>query len=104
MKDGEIVSSPTASLEDIVATLLVDAYEGRHTTIADVPGAYLHAEMPPGKKVLTKLRNKFVDIMCQVNPEYLPYVRYEGKSKVLYLHVLRALYGCLESALIWYNL
>ena len=26
------------------------------------------------------------------------------KEKVLYLHVLRALYGCLELALLWYNL
>ena len=42
--------------------------------------------------------------MCQVNPEYKRYVKGEGKSKVLYLHLLRQLYGCIESALLWYNL
>ena len=104
IKEDEIISSPTASLESIVATILIDAYEDRYVAIADVPGAYLHAEMPPEKKVLMKLKGKFVDIMCQVNPEYLPHVRYEGKCKVLYLRVLRAIYGCLESALLWYNL
>ena len=42
--------------------------------------------------------------MCNINPEYKSHVRYEGKTKVLYLKVLRAIYGCLESALLWYNL
>ena len=56
VKEGEIMSSPTAVLESIVATFLIDAYEERHVAIADVPGAYLHAEMPPGKMVLLKLR------------------------------------------------
>ena len=83
---------------------MIDSYEGRYTAIADVPGAYLHAEMPQDKLVLLKLKGQFVDIMCQVNPEYKQYVRYEGKTKVLYLKVLRAIYGCLESALLWYSL
>ena len=104
VKEGEILSSPTVSLESILLTLVIDAYEGRHTMIADVPGAYLHAEMPPGKRVLLRLVGKFVDIMCEVNPEYNKHVRYERGVKVLYVQVLRALYGCLESALLWYNL
>ena len=85
MKEGEIPSSPTASLESIMATLIIDTYEKRYVAIADVPGAYLHAEMPEGKLVLMKLRGKFVDIMCSINPEYLPHICYEGKCKVLYL-------------------
>ena len=104
MKEGEIISSPTATLESIIATLLIDAYEDRHVAIADVPGAYLHAEMPPEKIVVLKLRGNFDDIMCRVKPEYRPHIRYEGKCKVLYLRVLRAIYGCLESSLLWYNL
>ena len=81
VKEGEIISSPTAALEAIVAHLLIAAYEGRHVAIADIPGAYLHAEMPPGKRVLLKLKGQFVDMMCSINPEYLPHVRYEGKKK-----------------------
>ena len=38
--------------------------------IFDVPGAYLHAKFPDDKTVLMRLRDEFVDIMCDVNPEY----------------------------------
>ena len=42
--------------------------------------------------------------MCDVNPEYKEDVRYENGKKVLYVQILRALYGMIESALLWYNL
>ena len=42
--------------------------------------------------------------MCEVNPEYIPFVRYENGKKVLYVKILRAIYGCIESALLWYKL
>ena len=104
----ESFSSPTAALESIITTLMIDAYEGKDIAIADISGAYLHAEFPSGKRVILKLTGIFVDIMCEVNPEYKQHVIYEVKNgkkiKVLYVRVLRALYGCLESALLWYKL
>ena len=54
--------------------------------------------------MILKLRGHFVDIMCDINGEYRQYVRYEQGKKVLYLKVLRAIYSCIESALLWYNL
>ena len=87
-----------------MATLIINAYDKRYVAIADVPGAYLHAEMTKDKQVLLKLKNEFVDIMCNINPEYKSHVWYEGKTKMLYLKVVHAIYGCLESALFWYNL
>ena len=50
VKEGDNFSSPTVSLESIMTTLIIDAYEGRSTSIVDVPGAYLHAKMPEGKR------------------------------------------------------
>ena len=41
-----------------------------------------------------KMRGKFVDIICSVKPEYKKYVMYENGKKVMYLDVLRAVYGC----------
>ena len=70
----------------------------------DVPGAYLHAEMPKEKRILMNLRGDFDDIMCQVNPEYKQNVGYENRKKFLYLLVLRAIYGCIQSAFLWYKL
>ena len=109
LKEGENFASPTASLESIMATLVIDAQEGRDIAIADVPGAYLHAKFPNDKKVTLHMTNIFVDIMCEINKEYGDHVIYEIKKrgkrvKCLYVKVLRALYGCLESALLWYEL
>ena len=84
-------------------TLVIEAMEGRDVAVADVHGAYLHASFPD-ENILLVLRDELVDIMCQVDPEYKKYVVIHNNKKVLYLKMLRALYGCLESALLWYNL
>ena len=107
LKQDESVASPTASLESILTTLLIDAHEGRDVAIFDVPGAYLQADLNAGddkERVILKLTGDFVDIMCQVNPEHTVNVIYENGKKVLYMAILKAIYGCIESALRWYEL
>jgi len=42
--------------------------------------------------------------MSDANPEYKADVRYENGKKVLYVQILKALYGMIESALLWYGL
>jgi hypothetical protein len=54
----------------------------------DVPGVYLHTEMPKDKRVLMILQGEFVNIMCSVNPDYKKYTKIINGKKVLYLHVL----------------
>jgi hypothetical protein len=73
----------------------------------DVPGVYLQARIAPrenNERVLMKLRGRFVDIMCKVNHEHSKNAIYENGQKVLYMEVLQAIYGCIESALRWYEL
>ena len=70
----------------------------------DVPGAYLHASLPYDKVVHMKFKGEFVKIMCEVNPEYEKFVIYENGKKVLYVLILKAVYGMIESALLWYDL
>ena len=96
LKENESIASPTASLEGIFTTLVIDAYKEREVATFDIPGEYLHAEMPKDKKVILKLRGIFVNIMCDINPEYCRHMRFENGTKVLYLLVLRAIYGCIE--------
>ena len=99
------VASPTVSTEGMFGSFMIDAYEGRMIGISDIPGAYLHAEMEhTNHRVLLVLRDEFVDLMCKVNSKYLEYVQIVRGRKVLYLKVLRALYGCIKSALLWYEL
>ena len=45
-----------------------------------------------------------MDMLTEIDSElYQPYVTYEGKSKVLYVHVLKAIYGMLKSAFLFYK-
>ena len=70
----------------------------------DVPGAFLQAEMAEEKLVLLKLKGRFAEMMCKINPEHEKNIRYEvgrnnWKTKVPYMKVIRAIYGCIEPAL-----
>jgi len=82
--------------------LMIDAKERRDVATADVEGAYLHVDMEDF--VLLKLVGKAVDIMCQLNPKYEKFVVIENGKKGLYLQLLKALYGCVQSAQLWYDL
>ena len=62
--------------EALFYKLIIGAQKGRNIATFDVTGAYLHAEIPKDKRVLMKLREDFVYIMCQVNPDYKKHVRY----------------------------
>jgi hypothetical protein len=100
----EEAKSPTISLEALMALFIIFAHEKRATAVFDVPGAYLHADLPEGKFALLKITGQFVDIVCEVNPEFKQDVRYENGIKVLYVRILKAIYGMIESALLWYEL
>lgn len=100
----EEAKSPTVSTDGLFGMALIAAHEKRHVITFDVPGAYLHAGIPEGKFRILKLEGKYVDIMCSVNPEYKQYIRIEKGVKVLYFRIFKALYGMIESALLWYQL
>ena len=104
LKDGENVYSPICATESLITTLIIDALEKRDVAIFDVPGAFLQTEMPKDKNVLLVIRDEFVDILCEVNPKYKKHVRIMNGRKILYVKILRAIYGCIESAMLWYNL
>ena len=42
--------------------------------------------------------------MCEVNPGHKKNVRVENGVKVLYLRLPKALYGCMESTIMWYDI
>ena len=42
--------------------------------------------------------------MCEVNPSYKDTIIYENGEKVLYLLLLRSIYGMIQAALLWYEL
>jgi len=102
MYTKEETTSPMVSTDALMISLMIDTFERRDVATANVVGAYLNAEMLDF--VLLCLTGETVNIMCRVNPRYTSFVVIEGGQKVLYLHLLKALYGCMQSALLWYDL
>ena len=92
---------PTIPLKALFTSLIIDAHIGIDVEIFVVPGAYLSADIPEDKFILLNIEGEFVDIMCEVNSEHKKNVRVENGVKVLHLCLLKALYGCMESALLW---
>ena len=88
----EEITSPTVSNDALSMTLLIDANEKRDVATADIPGAYLHADMDDF--VVLKMTGASVSILCKMNPKYKVFVTMENGKEVLYLELKKALYGC----------
>jgi hypothetical protein len=106
--DKEETASPTASLESIFLTAMVDAKEGRDVMTCDIPNAFIQTVMPNVDKscerVIMKITGALVDLLVELAPEvYKDYVVFENGKKVLYVQVLRGLYGMLVAALMWFQ-
>ena len=91
----EEVSSPTVSTESTLLTAVIEAHECREVAVCDIPNAFIQTEMErvdkDGHQTIMHVRGVLVDILCQLDPVYKPYVVWEGKQgkqqKVLYLHI-----------------
>ena len=101
-------ASPTAALESIMLTAVIYAHEGPDVMCADIPNAFIQAEMldisDSKERVTMKIAGVLVDMLVQLSPEvYGPYVVFEKQQKVIYIQVLKVIYGMLQAALLWYN-
>ena len=100
--------SPTAALESIVLTALIDTNEKRDVMTCDIPNAFIQAEMPEVKqgeeRVMMKITGVLVDLLIEVDSStFGPKVVFENKKKIIYVRVLKAIYGMMEAALLWYK-
>jgi hypothetical protein len=100
--DKSETTSPTVATDALLYTLLIDAKERRDVAKADVVGAYLNADMD--KFMVMKLTEEAVDIMVKVDSLYAKFVALDNNKPVFYLQLKKALYGCVQSALLWYEL
>jgi hypothetical protein len=89
-------------------TGVIEATEERDVMTCDIPNAFIQEYLPkkePGEdRVVMKITGVLVDMLVGKNPEsYGPAVVLENQKKVLYVEVLKAIYGMLEAALLWYK-
>ena len=97
-------TSPTVAIESVFLTSVIDALEGRDVATVDVPGAFMQADMD--EKVHVRLTGTMVKLLVEIDPDrYGPMVVHERGEQVLYVRLLKALYGTLRAArLFWEKL
>ncbi len=100
--DKSETASPTVATNSLMISIGIDAHERRDVGTSDIAGAYLKAYMKD--YVIMKFTGVSVDILCEMNPKYIPFVTIENGVKVLYVRLIKAIYGCVQSALLWYKL
>ena len=101
-------ASPTAMTESVFITATIDAHEGRDVMVADIPNAFIQTLMPELKdgdeRVFMKITGILVDHLVEMDSQlYGPFVTYENGQKVLYVEVLRAIYGMLIASMLWFK-
>ena len=94
------LSSPTVSTCAVFTMLAVSAHEKRHIAVVDIRGAFLNANMTAGVPVHMRLDKTMSDIISQLDIRYKSYADSMGCTTVL---LKKALYGCVESAALWYH-
>ena len=93
------LSSPTVGMPALFAMLAIAAKERRRASVFDVGSAYLNAEME-GEDVIMELDALLTAILAKIAPEFATFI--DGRGKVC-VRLDRALYGCVQSAILWYR-
>lgn len=99
----EETSAPTVSNSAIMIVSQVAGAEHRLVVTIDIACAYLNAPMPTyaaGKTVNMLINPQMAALLYKIQPELEKYRRKDGSVVV---ELDKALYGCLQSAQLWYQ-
>ena len=86
--------------------LLINAMDGRKVITVNIPGAFLQGDWSqdehPG---YIMLKGIMVDMICEIDPSYHDKIisSKDRKQKFLYVGLIKAVYGTLLGAIIFYN-
>jgi len=98
------VSSPCVNLTSVFTMLSIAAFEHRSIVAVDIKGAYLNAHLSTvtvHMRIQPQLATILKDLYLQLfNEDISDFFCSDG---TLIVHVLKALYGLVESALLWYK-
>ena len=94
------LSSPTVFTSGVFTVISIAAHERRHAAVVDIGGAFLHADMTTGVPVHMRLDKTMSDFLVALDIRYKGYQNDKGTITV---HLKKALYGCVESAALWYE-
>jgi hypothetical protein len=94
----EEMYSLTIKLESIMLNAFIDAHKGRYVATVDIKGAFLKAKVLEKMELIVKMSGELSQIMCKINPVLKP-----DDNGVVYLKCIKALYGHIEAARLFYD-
>jgi hypothetical protein len=94
------LSSPTVAQETVMFVIAVAAIERRHLATVDITGAYLECILPDDDEVIMTLDPMLTSILAVLDPTV---EAKKDEKGVLYVKLKKALYGCVQSAKLWYD-
>lgn len=99
----EETSSPTVSTTSVLLLSQLAAAERRTVISLDIGSAYLNAAMPkddPLKAVHMRISPEIATFLTQLDPGM---AKFQLKNGSVIVQLDQALYGCIESAVLWYQ-
>jgi hypothetical protein len=91
------------SIEALLLTCAIDAKEGRDVATIDIPGAFMQADMDD-EVIHVRLQGRMAMLMVEIDPTYKKYIGKENDQPVLSIRLLKALYGTLRAARLFWKL
>jgi hypothetical protein len=99
----EEASSPTVAIESIMLSATIDAMEECDVATVDITGAFMQADID--EVVHVRFEGEIAEMLIRMDPKlYRKYVRDENGKAVLYVELLKALYGTLRAVLLFWKL
>ena len=91
-------SSPTTATSSVFTIASIAATKNMEVATIDVQQAYLNADME--SDIFMWIPSPVSEILCERDPNFRPYMHSNGNVLV---KLMKAQYGCIESAKLWYN-
>jgi Reverse transcriptase (RNA-dependent DNA polymerase) len=81
-------------------TAAIEADENRDIMTVDIPNAFVQTEIEnKDERVMMKIKGQLAEMLVKIEPE----VYEKDNEKVIYVQVLKALYGMLQASLLFYK-
>ena len=95
-------SSPTVATESVLLSCVINEKEQRDVATVDIPGTFMQGDQD--ETVHMRLEGTFAELLTKCDPKlYRQYVVTENNRPVLYVELVKALYGTLRAALIFWR-
>ena len=95
-------SSPTVATESVLLSCVIDAKERCDVATVDIPGAFMQGDQD--ETVHMRLEGTLAELLTKCDPKlYRQYVVTENNKLVLYVELIKVLYGTLHAAFIFWH-